>query len=309
MTRMVPIDDREPEGYDDEPRRSIFSTLWFRALIVILILGGVAAVAVPYVLDLVSEPTRARVAEQPAVPFSPTVERAAPTAPPGASQAPGEPAPAAPPPMAPPESALSKPGEMAKPAAPPTARRSTATVETTTGLRETGGPYWIQVGAFRDQAAARRLADKLRSDNYTVAESATTADGGSAPASAPALAASDRYNVFVSGLPPAELRARLEAKGLGSEPVAGGVVLTPSLPLREAVALSRDLAGDGLQVQVRRASGPTTSPAAGPAATAPDDVTLYRVRVGSFPDRAAAQATLRELEAKGYKAFLTRSGP
>jgi cell division septation protein DedD len=86
------------------------------------------------------------------------------------------------------------------------------------------------------------------------------------------------------------------------------VVLTPSLPLREAVALSRDLAGDGLQVQVRRASGPSTSPPAGPAATAPED-TLYRVRVGSFPDRASAQATLRELEAKGYKAFLTRGAP
>jgi cell division septation protein DedD len=306
MTRMTPIDDREPEGYDDEPRRSILSTLWFRALIVILVLGVVAAVAVPYVLDMVSAPTTARVAEQPAVPFPPPGERATPPVPPGASQLPAEPVPAAPGPMSPPESALSKPAEIAKPAGPPKARRSLAR---TAAPRDAGGPYWVQVGAFRDQAAAKRLVDKLRDDNYPVAESATTAEAGSAPASAPALAASDRYNVFVSGLPPADLKAKLEAKGLGSEPVAGGVVLTPSLPLREAVALSRDLAGDGLQVQVRRASGPPTTPAAGPAATAPDDLTLYRVRVGSFPDRASAQATLKELEAKGYKPFLTRGGP
>jgi hypothetical protein len=108
MTRMAPIDDREPEGYDDEPRRSILSTLWFRALIIILILGVVAAVAVPYVLDMVSAPTTARVAEPPPVPLPTTAERVTPPAPPAVSQTPGESAPATPPPaLAPPEPAPS----------------------------------------------------------------------------------------------------------------------------------------------------------------------------------------------------------
>jgi hypothetical protein len=159
------------------------------------------------------------------------------------------------------------------------------------------------VGAFRDQAAARRLADKLRSDNYEVQESSTPAGTDASPAP-PAV---DRYNVFVSGLSPAELQAKLDAKGLGSETVAGGVVLTPSLPLREAVALSRDLAGDGLQVQVRRASRPR--PPAAPPGAMGNSVALHRVRVGSFPDRASARAVLKELEAKGFKPFLARGTP
>src|SRR2546421_6103339 len=43
----------EPEGedyYDDQPR-SIFAALWFRALLAVLVLGVLAAVVVPYMLD------------------------------------------------------------------------------------------------------------------------------------------------------------------------------------------------------------------------------------------------------------------
>jgi len=78
-------------------------------------------------------------------------------------------------------------------------------------------------------------------------------------------------------------------------------VIKPSLPLRDAVALSRDLAEEGLRVQVRRAAVTTPAPA---TATAGD--TFYRVRIGSFPDRAAAQTAMNELEAKGYKAYIAR---
>jgi hypothetical protein len=60
---------------------------------------------------------------------------------------------------------------------------------------------------------------------------------------------------------------------------------------------------------VRRAGG--ASPAA--AATSPTPASsqeaspaLHRVRVGGFPDRAAAQEAARELEAKGYKPFIAR---
>jgi hypothetical protein len=84
----------------------------------------------------------------------------------------------------------------------------------------------------------------------------------------------------------------------------------PSLPLRDAVALSKDLAVDGLKVQVRRAAGgsaPAPAAASVPS-TATGDGTLYRVRVGPFDDKTAAASTLRELEQKGYSPFIARGG-
>src|SRR5437660_8719160 len=57
MTRMAdperPHDDHDfdDERFEDEGRRSIFSALWFRAILVVVVLGVVAAVAVPYLLE------------------------------------------------------------------------------------------------------------------------------------------------------------------------------------------------------------------------------------------------------------------
>src|SRR5712664_2395151 len=62
MTRMAdperPRDDHDydDERFEDEGRRSIFSALWFRAILVVIVLGVVAAVAVPYVLELANQP-------------------------------------------------------------------------------------------------------------------------------------------------------------------------------------------------------------------------------------------------------------
>src|SRR3989442_9635551 len=83
MTRMADperprhdLDDDEP--FEDEGRRSIFSALWFRAILVVVVLGVVAAVAVPYVLELANQP-----------PAKPTiVARPEPLAPPPAPVAP-----------------------------------------------------------------------------------------------------------------------------------------------------------------------------------------------------------------------------
>src|SRR5437762_3362908 len=85
-----------------------------------------------------------------------------------------------------------------------------------------------------------------------------------------------------------------------------------ALPRRDAVALSKDLATDGYKVQVRRAAG-ANAQAPRPAEKRPvpavsNGDTLYRVRVGSFADRATAMTTLKELEAKGYKPFIARGG-
>ena len=54
-------------------------------------------------------------------------------------------------------------------------------------------------------------------------------------------------------------RVKLYAKGLSTEPARDGVVVKPSLPLRDAIALSKDLAAEGLKVQVRRSGGPASA--------------------------------------------------
>ena len=174
------------------------------------------------------------------------------------------------------------------------------------------GAYWVQVGAFLDPDKAKRLAATLRQQNFNVSESTAVAGerqgspASPAPASAPPSV--DRYNVYVSGAPSANLGAKLTAKGLSVEPAVEGVVVRPSLPLRDAVALSKELAVDGLKVQVKRAGRAEGAPT--PPTTAPsgERATLHRVRVGAFPDRAAATAAARQLEEKGFKPFIAR-GP
>ena len=182
------------------------------------------------------------------------------------------------------------------------------------------GSYWVQVGAFRDEDTAKRVAAKVGGAKVLV----MSAKGGEAVAPAAAAAGSadgkepagsgDLYDVFVSGGAPPEIVRRLAGKGLASDPTAGGVVVRPSQPLRDAVALSKDLATDGFKVQVRRATGASTraaptKAAAAPAAVAPaSGDTLYRVRVGPYADRAAALVALHDLDAKGYKGFIARGG-
>jgi hypothetical protein len=195
----------------------------------------------------------------------------------------------------------------------------------------------VQVGAFKDRAMAMNVAARLRQQHYSVVES-TVRVGGSggaaaarpappAPATMPSPpppprsatpSAPDRYDVIVSGASAADMNARLTAKGLASEPAGEGVRIRPSLPLRDAVALSKDLGSEGFRVQVRRAGGADPAPAAPPpapvAATRPVASTpdgdggqvLHRVRVGGFPDRAAAQVVLRELQEKGYQPFIAK---
>jgi len=171
------------------------------------------------------------------------------------------------------------------------------------------GAYFVQVGAFKSEDSAKRLATRLRELKYNVEE--TAASGGvNTAASAPAPSApptSDKYDVYVMGGTAADVNAKLGPRGLTSEPSAGGVVVKPSLPLRDAVALSKDLAVDGLKVQVRRSSGGAAAASVG-ASALPSSDGLYRVRVGPFDDRAAATSTLRELQQRGYTPFLARAG-
>ena len=361
--------------YDETPPRSIFSTMWFRALLVLIVLAVVVALAAPYILDATNPPARPTLASRPqsAESSPPAVTSSSPLGSSALTQsesgppasAPSTPAPTTslapdrapadkpvfPPPRKPlgadttatadkpatsPRAAGDKPAE--KPAtgdktdaARMVAAASDAKSETQSPKRiaarstttpsasrpVTSGDWWVQVAAYRDEASARKLADRLREQNYSVDVpiKPPTADR-SAPASPAGPAAStprpDQYDVFISGTSAPDLNQRLASKGLTAEPSGNGVVVKPSLPLRDAVALSKDLATDGLKVQVRRAgtTGETTIPVSAkrpaPAATSGDP--WYRVRIGAFPDHETAVTTLKELEAKGYKPFIARGG-
>ena len=306
-------DDREEqergsEPYEVEPPRSIFSAMWFRVLLVVVVLGVVAAVAVPYVLEWMTPPAPKTTAGRPgpsATPApTPATTAAAPPAP--AMMAPAQK-------EAPPAAATTKPAPPAKSAAKAPARRPAKAVAKAPAAT---GAYYVQVGAFKDPELAKKLVARLREAKFAVEESSGAPSGerAAAPAPAPAPAASgagagDKYDVFITGGSVTELSAKLAAKGLATERSGNGILVKPSLPLRDAVALSKDLATEGLKVQVRRAAG--SAPAAAAPAQAPSGGgdALHRVRVGPFADRAAAVAALKALKDKGYKdGFIARVG-
>ncbi len=398
--RDEPSEEHEQELYEDVPPRSIFAATWFRVVLVVIVLGVIGAVAVPYVLDWMNPPPPPRsagMAKSPMVPAPapatsampatseksatdlsagdkasldkpagdklggekaekkdstviPAPARAEPKpsaksepkiAAKGADKPIPAPAPAQPPAESKSQSAMAasdtpaKAASTAKPSAakpepaakseptrvaatkPSTPPRPAVAKATTSAAAAGSGPYWVQVGAFRDAETAKRVAAKLRDENFKVEESLKRVSGGASSAPAPAAkapagsaaSASDQYDVFVTGMSVEDLNRRLAGKGLSAEAASGGVVVKPSLPLRDAVALSKDLAVEGFKVQVRRAagSGPTamTAPAA-PVAPSEGGQELHRVRVGAFADKAAAVAVARELEAKGYKPYIAR---
>jgi hypothetical protein len=332
--------------YDEAAPRSIFAATWFRAVLVLIVLGVVGAVAVPYILDAMNSPrgNLGATAKAPATVPAPSQPPSAitPVTPPPGTPATGTPTPTTPstttqPSITPPAATVDKPAdkkdatiastttvpEVAKPESRPApesamkestaskpARKVARATPSTTKAAATRGQWFVQVGAFKDSGAARKIAAKLRDDNYKVDESAPgtpTATVAKATTS-PSAGGGDRYDVIVSGQSPADLSQRLTGRGLTAEAIPNGAVVKPSLPLRDAVALSKDLAVDGLKVQVRRAGG-SSAPAvrSSSAATAPAGADgLHRVSVGGFSDRATALATLKELEGKGYKPFLTR---
>ncbi len=304
---MTADDRRGSGGYDTEPRRSIFASLWFRVLLVVILLGVAGVLAVPYVLDVMNPPPPKPMAVgTPASPALPLPAPAPAPAPESAQVAPGPSAPA-PAPAAPAtkEEKQTERPKTTKPEKQPARRTAKASAPSAAAG---SGAYWIQVGAFKNADAARRLAARLREQNYPVAESSTSGGADRAPSAPPASggAVSDKYDVFVVGGSPEDITVKLSAKGLSTEPARDGVVVKPSLPLRDAIALSKDLAAEGLKVQVRRSGAPASATAApAPAGSAGGEV-LYRVRVGPYPDRAAATSAQKELEGKGYRPFIAR---
>jgi outer membrane biosynthesis protein TonB len=367
-------DERDDEYLEDEAPRSIFAATWFRVVLVVLVLGVVGAIAVPYVLSVVQAPPTttastasppgsqsagARAVTTPAEPAKPLPPTAVPSAPPPtpatpkpapaspSADKPSEPKPAVTAPEPPRPAMSAKAAESAKPAAPVKAMESakppapakvaestrrapaaesarpsesvkSAERARTAGARSTtaDGDYFVQVGAFGDEAVAKRVAGRLRESGYPVVESVKRT-ATSAPVEPPrpasprasTAAQGDRYDVLVSGGAAAEINTKLAAKGLATEPAGDGVRIRPSLPLRDAVALSKDLGSEGFKVQVRRGGGGGSEPVATAASVSSGTTggaVLHRVRVGGYPDRAAAQAALRELSEKGFDGFIAK---
>jgi cell division septation protein DedD len=317
---VTPDHDSDDLDSYEEPAEaaedSLFSTAWFRALLVFVSMAVIAVVTLPYLLarSTSTVPIAGAIGKSPAGPQPPSPADTRPT--PQASSDTRSVAPeraaserAAPVPQPAPSPSASPALEGARgrvAAAPPTRPADTTAPGTkpADGVTKSGEPakastgtYWVQVGAFKDVETAKRLAARLRDQNFPVEESPARGVPKAGPAPAPEMSA-DRYDVVVSG-PPAEVNAKIAAKGLASRPRPDGAVITPSLPLREAVALSKELTDSRITVAVRRVG-------AAPAVAANAGTGLHRVRVGGFSDRAAAVAALRELEAKGYKPFLAR---
>jgi cell division septation protein DedD len=331
--RDVRPGDEDPglDAYDDEEPRSIFSALWFRGLLAVLVLGVLVAVAVPYVLDFATtpalkpkSPTAAPLVASPApapspapsaaagsLPVASATATAAPVPAPAetAAPAPLKAAPTAQTPQAPAKAraeraVVAKAVEAPKPA--PKAPAAKSEPDKAAAATATGGPYWVQVGAFKDPDVAKRVASRLREQGLRVGESTTTLPAARPAAAAPgaSTAPGDLYDVLVTGAPAVDIEAKLTPKGFTGQSAENGVLVRPSLALRDAVALSRELSDGGLSVQVRRVSSTPPPPAVVPETGRA--TTLHRVRVGGFPDRATAMTAMKQLEEKGYKPFIAR---
>jgi cell division protein FtsN len=171
------------------------------------------------------------------------------------------------------------------------------------------GTFWVQVGLFQDAGNAQRLSTNLREHGFSAQVASVTRGGGAssaapAPPGPSAAAPSSRHEVYVAGASLEAVKAALRDSGT-AKAVEGGVVVQPPMELKDAVALSRRLAGEGLNVSIRRVAGaaPPTTPEPAPPASA--GTTLHVVRVGGFATRADAQTMRRTLEAKGIAGFVT----
>lgn len=292
----------EEEFEEEEEPQSIFAATWFRALLIVIILAVVGVLALPYALDwfkAAPKPEVSVVKPAPAPPSKP------PTAAPP-SPAPKPPAPAAPaqpaPPAAPaPTPKVAEPPPKptpppAAPAAPPTPAPAPKVAEkpaepapkpavTPPAPAPSKGDYWVQVGAFSNEKNAARLAAKLTAEKYSVQRATVKRGGGGEGGN----------EIFAAGVFQRDLYDKVKGKGLRADAVKGGSVVRPPLPLRDAVALSKELADAGMDVKIRRVGA--------------EKGTFYLVRVGGFADRKEAEAAKVELEGKGIPGFIAKGPP
>ncbi|HSE03957.1 MAG TPA: SPOR domain-containing protein [Methylomirabilota bacterium] len=199
------LEDEEQEEYG---QRSIFATGWFRAVLVLLVLAVIAVIAVPLIGGWFEPTPPPKVTTTPSAPPPPLVP--VPSTPPPASPPATPPAPppspatspAVPPPVAAPAPAptpaptppaISSPTPAPAPARPempaattPKPAEKPKPPERTAGVTPgksasapaaAGGNYWVQVGAFKESGNAEGLAQKLRSEGYSVQVTRVNRDG------------------------------------------------------------------------------------------------------------------------------------
>jgi DedD protein len=180
MTRVTEPEEFDPDEYEDDSPRSLLSALWFRVLLVVLVLGTVAVLAAPALLEIVAPPPSITSgATAPPVAVTTPEPVTATTAPASSGEPQSEATTAARPadvaaaaPASPPAPPVGSPMPVAAaPAAIPGATRETPHAASRPDAPAAPGPFWIQVGAFRDAAAARRLVDRLREQNYRAEQS------------------------------------------------------------------------------------------------------------------------------------------
>jgi len=289
-------EEDEEEYEEEEAGRSIFAAMWFRALLIVITLAVVGVLALPYVLDWLGPSTK------PTVPIVKPAQAPPPKPQPVAPQPPPSPPPAPAAPTAPPTPPAPKVAEQPapptpKPAVPaaPSTPPAPKVAEKLTGpapkpavsapAAPSKGDYWVQVGAFSDPKNAARLAARLTGEKYSVQRATVTRGGG----------AGSGNEIFVAGVSQRDVYDKVKAKGLRADAVKGGAVVRPPMPLRDAVALSKELADAGMDVKIRRVGG--------------EKGTVHVVRVGGFPDRKEAEAAKAELDGKGIPGFVVKGPP
>lgn len=297
-------DEEEEYEEEEEEPRSIFANPWFRAALAVLILAVVGVLALPYVQEwwagsskpqvTVAKPPQAPPAKpQPAPPPPAPAASAAPAAPaPPPIVAERLPEPAKPAPPAPPAPKVAeKPAEPAK-AAPQVAENPAdkpAAPAAKPATAPSKGDYWVQVGAFSEAKNASRLAARLKDQKYSVQQAAVTRGSGGG---------SSGNEIFVAGAKQKDVFDKVKDKGYHVDAVKGGAVVRPALPLKDAVALSKELADAGMDVKIRRVGG-----------GGGEKATVHLVRVGGFADRKEAEAAQKELGGKGVPGFVVKGAP
>jgi cell division protein FtsN len=265
-------EEEEEEEYEEEEEpRSIFANPWFRAMLAVLVLAVVGVLALPYVQEWWASKPQVSIVKPspPPAPAAPSPPTPAPQVAEKPAEKPAEPAPKPAAPAAPP--APASPRVAAKPA--PAASDK--------------GDYWVQVGAFSDAKNAGRLAAQLTDQKYAVQRATVTRGSGSGGGN----------EVFVAGAKQRDVYDKVKAKGYRVDAVKGGAVVRPPLPLKDAVAISKELAGAGMDVKIRRVGG------------GGEKATFHLVRVGGFADRTEADAAQTELGGKGVPGFVVKGAP